>query len=83
MLTDDNDEVVGKLLAYIEIKKDHTKREIRRIQIEANMQDHSINDSMLSGMKKDMTEDKSMPLRNHEQVLLLNDNSSQHTQITH
>lgn len=31
VLTDDNDEVVGKLLAYIEIKKDHTKREIRRI----------------------------------------------------
>ena len=27
------------------------------------------------GMTKDMTEDRGMPLRNHEQVLLLNERS--------
>lgn len=66
VLTDDNDQVVGKLLAFIEIKKDNTKKEIKQIQKDANMQDQSINDSMLSGMKRDMTEDRGMPLRNHE-----------------
>lgn len=83
MLTDDNDEIVGKLLAYIEIKRDNTTREIKRIQKDANMQDQSVNDSMLSGMRRDMTEDKGMPLRNHEQVMLLNDHSDPQTQITH
>ena len=31
ILTNDNEEIVGQLLAYIEIKKDNTSKEIKRI----------------------------------------------------
>lgn len=83
VLTDDNDEIVGKLLAYIEIKRDNTTKEIKRIQRAAKMQDLSVNESVLSGRRRDATEDKGMALRNHEQVMLLNDHSDPQTQITH
>lgn len=34
-------------------------------------------------MIKDRTEDEGMPLRNHEQVLLLNDQDHEENQVTH
>ena len=52
---------------------------MRLIQKDLNMQDQVPKmdegnpDAQKPGMNIDMTEDKGMPLRNHEQVLLLNE----------
>lgn len=79
VLTNDNDDEVGKLLVYVEIKRDTTQRQLRLIQKDLNMQDQvpkmddGSPDAQKPGMNIDMTEDKGMPLRNHEQVLLLNE----------
>jgi len=79
MLTNDNDEEVGRLLVHVEIKRDTTQRQLRLIQKDLNMQDQVPKmdegnlDAQKPGMNIDMTEDKGMPLRNHEQVLLLNE----------
>lgn len=62
ILTNDKEEIVGKLLAYIEIKKD------------------TIDLKLQQGINKDLTQ---MPLRNHEQVHLLNERSEPLTHITH
>lgn len=84
ILTNEKDEIVGKLLAYIEIKKDIASKQIRQIQNDLKMRDSSLNvNSNDTRINKDMTEDKGMPLCNHEQVLLLNDRSEPQTHITH
>lgn len=75
ILTNDKDEEVGKLLVSIEIKRDNTQRQLRLIQKDLSMQDKvpTVDEPGVQGMNIDMTEDKGMPLRNHEQVLLLNE----------
>jgi hypothetical protein len=85
ILTNEQEEIVGKLLTFIEIKKDNTSLQIRQIQNDLKQQDNmnSTDSAVLPGMTSDMTEDKGMPLRNHEQVLLLNERSEPITHITH
>lgn len=64
ILINEKEEIVGKLLAFIEVRKENAAGD-------------------QSGMKKDMTDKRKMPLRNHEQVLLLHDQTDPQTQITH
>ena len=37
ILTNEKEEIVGKLLAYIEIKKDNTSKQIRQLQNDLTM----------------------------------------------
>ena len=68
ILTNEKEEIIGKLLTYIEIKKDNTTMQIRQIQKDLQLQDNmdSSGSAAMPGMTWDMTEDKGMPLRNHE-----------------
>lgn len=80
------DEAIGKILVHIDIKPDNTSKQLRMIQKDLSMQDQVPREEQrpsAPGMNLDLTEDRGMPLRNHEQVLLLNEriNSSIHSNL--
>ena len=76
-LLDPKDEPVGKLLVTVDIKPDNTSKQLRMIQKDLSMQDQVPREEQrklsAAGMNLDLTDGSQMPLRNHEQVLLLNE----------